>query len=63
MLHLHELSTAVQVDREREIQERLPRLRGLSSGRRHPAQPDSGVVEPGRRGMELRREPRVAFGS
>jgi hypothetical protein len=63
MLHLHELSRAVQTDREREIRDHMPRPRGLSSGRRHPAQPDSGVVEPGPRRIELRREPRIAFGA
>ena len=62
MLHMHELSNAVQADREREIRERLPRTRGLASGSRHPEVPDSGIVVPGLRRPELRREPRPAFG-
>ena len=62
MLHMHELSRAVQADREREMRDRLPRTRGLASGSRHPEVPDSGVVEPGPRRVELRREPKVAFG-
>ena len=62
MLHLHELTRAVQADREREIRDRLPRRRGLASGSRHPEVPDSGVVVAGSRRPELRREPRPAFG-
>jgi hypothetical protein len=62
MLHMHELSKAIQADREREIRQRLPRMRGLASGSRHPAVPDSGVVVAGPRRPELRREPRPAFG-
>ncbi|HEU0243282.1 MAG TPA: hypothetical protein VFQ75_05210 [Candidatus Limnocylindrales bacterium] len=62
MLHLHELSYAIQADREREIRDRLPRTRGVSSGSRHPLLPDSGVVVAGLRRVELRREPRPAFG-
>ena len=62
MLHLHELTNAVQADREREIRDRLPRTRGLSSGSRHPEVPDSGIVVAGPRRPELRREPRPAFG-
>jgi hypothetical protein len=62
MLHMHELSKAVQADREREMRDRLPRTRGLASGSRHPEVPDSGVVEPGLRRVVLRREPRAAFG-
>ena len=62
MLHLHELSNAIQTDREREIRERLPRMRGLASGSRHPEVPDSGIVVAGLRRPELRREPRPAYG-
>ena len=62
MFHIHELTTAVQADREREIRQRLPRTRGLSSGSRHPEVPDSGVVVAGLHRPELRREPRPAFG-
>ena len=63
MLYIHELSRAVQADREREIRDRLPRAVGLSSGRRHPAQPDSGVVVSGPARVELRVEPKPAFGA
>jgi hypothetical protein len=63
MLHIHELSNAVQADREREIRDRLPRPRGVASGSRHPRLPDSGVVVAGLRRIELRREPSPAFGS
>jgi len=62
MLHIHELSSAIQADREREIRDRLPRPRGLASGDRHPHLPDSGMVVAGPRRIELRREPRPAFG-
>ena len=62
MFHLHEVSRAVQADREREIRERLPRTVGLPSGDRHPSVPDSGVVEAGQRRFVLRREPKVVFG-
>jgi hypothetical protein len=62
MLHMHQLSNAIQADREREIRDRLPRVRGLASGSRHPEVPDSGVVVAGPRRPELRREPRAAFG-
>jgi hypothetical protein len=62
MLHMHELSKAVQTDREREMRDRLPRARGLTSGSRHPEVPDSGIVERGLRRVELRREPKPAFG-
>ena len=62
MFHLHELSNAVQADRERDIRDRLPRTRGLASGSRHPEVPDSGVAVAGARPPELRREPRPAFG-
>jgi hypothetical protein len=62
MLHMHELSKAVQADRERDIRDRLPRIVGLPSGSRHPSMPDSGVVEPGLRRVVLRREPKAAFG-
>ena len=63
MLHLHELSNAVQADRERDIRERMPRIRGVASGSRHPEVPDSGVVVAGPRRIELRREPRPVFGT
>ena len=62
MLHIHEVSRAVQADRDREIRERLPKTRGLSSGHRHPELPDSGIVEPGVDRVVLRREPKAAFG-
>jgi hypothetical protein len=62
MLHIHELSNAVQADREREIRDRLPRQRGLASGSRHPQLPDSGVVVAGVRRIELKRDPSPAFG-
>jgi hypothetical protein len=62
MLHMHELSHAVQADREREIRDRLPRTRGVASGSRHPRLPDSGVVVAGLRRIELRREPSPVFG-
>jgi hypothetical protein len=63
MLHLHELSKAVQADRERDIRERLPKPRGVASGSRHPHLPDSGVVVPGLRRFELRREPGPVVGA
>jgi hypothetical protein len=63
MLHMHELTNAVQADREREIRDRLPRPRGVASGSRHPSLPDSGVVVAGLRRIELRREPSPALGS
>ena len=62
MLHMHELSKAIQADREREIRQRMPLRLGLASGSRHPEIPDSGVVVAGARRPELRREPRTAFG-
>jgi hypothetical protein len=62
MLHFHELTAAVQADREREIRDRLPRPRGVPSGDRHPHLPDSGIVVAGIRRIELRREPKPAFG-
>ena len=62
MLPMYELSKAIQADREREIRQRLPRVRGLASGSRHPQIPDSGIVVAGARRPELRREPRTAFG-
>ena len=62
MLHMHDVTLAVQADREREIRDHMPRPRGVSSGRRHPRLPDSGVVVAGLRRIELRREPNPAFG-
>jgi hypothetical protein len=62
MLHMHELSNAVQADREREIRDRMPRPRGVASGSRHPRVPDWGIVVPGLRRIELRRDPSPAFG-
>ena len=62
MLHLHELTNAVQADREREIRERLPRTRGLASGSRHPEVPDSGIVVPGLRRPRLAAQLGPAFG-
>ena len=63
MLHLHELTKAVQADRDREIRERLPRAVGVASGSRHPEVPDGGVVERGPSRVELRLEPKGAFGA
>lgn len=60
MLPMYELSKAIQADREREIEQRL-RMRGLTSGRRHPGTPDPGVVT-GPSRPELRRAPRPGFG-
>ena len=62
MLHTHELSKAVHADREREIRDHLPRVGGLASVTNRPLLPDSGVVEAGLRRIELRREPKPAFG-
>ena len=45
MLMLQELARVVQEDREREIRRRLPRVAGVSSGLRHPPQPDSSAVD------------------
>ena len=43
----HLLADAVQADREREIRARSPRILGLSSGPRHPSEPDTiSVPEP-----------------
>ncbi len=44
MLPLHPLADALQADREREIRERAPLLRGLPRGR-HPQVPETGLVE------------------
>jgi hypothetical protein len=46
MLPLHPLATAMQADREREIRERAPLLRGLPRGR-HPQIPETGLVHEG----------------
>lgn len=62
MLHLHELTKAVQADRERAIRRHAPVAAGISSHSRHPETPDSGVVEPGLHRIVLRREPRASFG-
>lgn len=63
MLHNHEVSRAVQADRDREMRRHAPLSVGQPSGHRHPEVPDSGVVVPGVRRFELRREPRAAFGA
>lgn len=62
MLHNHELSRAVQADRDRDMRRHVPLAVGQPSGHRHPEVPDSGIVVPGRHRFVLRREPRVAFG-
>ena len=61
MLPMYELSKAIQADREREIQQQL-RMRGLTSGRRHPGTPDAGVVVTLPSRPEPRRAPRPGFG-
>lgn len=48
MLYLHELARVAMADRERDIRTRSPRGLGLSSGRRHPAEPETSAVEDAR---------------
>jgi hypothetical protein len=66
MLPLHPLAEAIQADREREIRERAPLLRGLPRGR-HPAVPETGLVEPSHAhphtGEHRRSAPRLALGN
>jgi len=60
----HLLADAVQMDREREIRARSPRNLGLSSGPRHPHEPDTAALPEPRAAVPSKpvARPRVAFG-
>lgn len=44
MLHMHELARVAMADREREYRERTPHAAGISSGPRHPVEPEPGTA-------------------
>ena len=60
----HLLADAVQADREREFRARSPRLLGLSSGPRHPKEPDTAALPEPRAAASSKpvARPRVAWG-
>jgi hypothetical protein len=60
----HLLADAIQADREREIRARSPRQLGLSSGPRHPHEPESSAVSEPRTDTPSKpvARPRVAWG-
>lgn len=60
----HLLADAAQMDREREIRQRSPRVLGLSSGPRHPHEPESTAAPEPRAATPATpvARPRVAWG-
>ena len=61
---VHLVADAVQMDREREIRERSPRVLGLASGPRHPIEAESSGVQDPRPAPPAKplARPRVAWG-
>lgn len=43
---IFELARAMQIDRDRELRDRERGSARMASGRRHPAGPDHGVIDP-----------------
>ena len=60
----HLLADAVQMDREREIRARSPRVLGLSSGPRHPHEHDNAATPEPRAATTSKpvARPRMAWG-